>query len=163
MYVTVSLKIELDATASLHEMERQIQEAGRAAMQAALKVAIRQQEDHQPTCPACGSGEPRSQGTKRRVLLTSFGRVEVPLKRLRCQHCGQRFRPADACLGDVRGHNITPELRELAGLVGSSWPYETAAGMLKRFSGVHLSDERLRQLTNEQGRVLAQPTTCAMS
>ena len=31
MYVTVSLKIELDTTANLSQMERQIQEAGRAA------------------------------------------------------------------------------------------------------------------------------------
>ncbi len=156
MYVTVSLKIELDATASLTEMERQIQEAGKAAMQAALKAAIRQREAHQQACPACGSEQQRTQGTKRHVLLTSFGRVEVPLQRRRCQHCGQRFRPADACLADVWGHNITPALRELAGLVGSSWPYETAAGVLQRLSGVQISDERLRQLTNEQGRTLAE-------
>lgn len=39
--------------------------------------------------------------------------------------------------------------------MGSSWPYETAAGVLKRLSGVQLSDERLRQLTNEQGSALA--------
>jgi hypothetical protein len=156
MYVTVSLKIELDTTASLTEMERQIQAAGREAMQAALKAAIRQREDHPQTCPACGDEQQHSQGTKRRVLLTSFGRVEVPLKRLRCQHCGQRFRPADTCLAEVRGHNITPDLRELASLVGSSWPYETAAGVLQRLSGVQLSDERLRQLTNEQGSALAQ-------
>jgi len=156
MSITILLKIELDATASLTELERRIQEVGREAMQAALKAAIRQREDQQQPCPACGSAQQLSQGTKRRVLLTSFGRVEVPLKRLRCQHCGQRFRPADAWLADVRGHNITPELRELAGLVGSSWPYQTAARVLQRLSGVQLSDERLRQLTNEQGSAQAQ-------
>ena len=155
MYVTVSLKIELETNASLSEMERQIQAAGRAAMQDALKRAIRQSEAHLQTCPACGSEQQHAHGTKRRVLLTSFGRVEVSLQRRRCQQCWQWFRPADACLAEVRGHNITPELRELAGLVGSSWPYETAAGVLKRLSGVQLSDERLRQLTNEQGSLLA--------
>ncbi len=156
MYVTVSLKIELDATASLPDLERQIQAAGREAMQDALKQAIRQSEAQQQVCPACGSTRQRSHGTKRRILLTSFGRVEVRLQRRRCQQCGQWFRPADACLADVRGHNITPDLRELAGLVGSSWPYETAAGVLKQLSGVQISDERLRQLTNEQGRALSQ-------
>lgn len=155
MYVTVSLKIELDANASLTDMERQIQAAGREAMKDALKQAIRQSEDHQKTCPACGSEQQHTQGTKRRILLTSFGRVEVPLQRRRCQQCRQRFRPADACLAEVRGHNITPDLRELAGLAGSSWPYETAAGVLKRLSGVQRSSERLRQLTNEQGSILA--------
>ncbi len=127
MYVTVSLKVELDATASLSDLECQIQEAGRAAMQAALKEAIRQREEDQQTCPKCGSEEQQSHGTKRRVLLTSFGRVEVPLQRRQCQHCGQRFRPADGCLEEVRGHTITPALQELATLVGSSWPYQTAA------------------------------------
>jgi hypothetical protein len=155
MYVTVSLKIELEANASLTEMEGQIHAAGREAMQAALRQAIHQSEAHQQTCPACGSEQQQTHGTKRRVLLRSFGRVEVSLQRRRCQQCHRWFRPADACLADVRGHNITPELRELASLVGSSWPYETAAGVLKRLSGVQLSDERLRQLTNEQGSLLA--------
>jgi hypothetical protein len=156
MYVTVSLKMEVDATASLSEMEQQIQAAGRVAMQAALKQAIQQREEYQQRCPACGSEQVRTQGTKRRVLVTSFGWVEVPLKRQWRQSCGQRFRPADGCLAEVRGHTITPQLRELASLVGSSWPYQTAADILKRLSGVRLSDERLRQLTNEQGTRLAE-------
>ncbi len=155
MYVRVSLKIELDASASLSEMEQQIQQAGRVAMQEALAQAIRQSEEQQRSCPACGSQQVRTRGTTRRVLLTSFGRVEVALRRLCCQGCGYRFRPAERCLAEVNGHNITPDLRALAALVGSSWPYETAADVLQRLSGVQLSDERLRQLTNKQGSELA--------
>jgi hypothetical protein len=156
MYVTVALKMEIDASARLSDMERQIQQAGREAMKEALKQTIRHNEEHQHPCPHCGSEQVRTQGTKRRVLLTSFGRVEVPLRRVCCQLCGQVFRPAERCLAEVAGHNVTPDLRELAVLVGSSWPYETAAGVLKQLSGVQLSDERLRQLTNEQGSVVAQ-------
>lgn len=156
MYVTVSLKMDVDATASLSDLERQIQEAGRAAMQATLKQAIHQREEQQQTCPACGNGQTHTRGTQRRVLLTSFGRVEVPLQRRRCPSCGQRFRPAEACLEEVRGHLMTPALRDLATLVGSSWPYQTAAGILKRLCGVQLSDERLRQVTNEQGTRMAE-------
>ena len=124
-------------------------------MQTALKEALHQREEQEQSCPACGSDQCCSQGTKRRVLLTSFGRVEVPLKRLRCWQCRHRFRPAASCLAEVQGYNVTPALRELAAVVGSSWPYETAAGVLKQLSGVQLSDERLRQLTNEQGSCLA--------
>ncbi len=155
MYVTVSLKIDLDASASLNHMERQIKEAGRAAMKEALEQAIRQHEEQQKSCPKCGSEQMKTRGTKQRVLLTSFGRVQLALKRLRCQHCHHLFRPADPCLAEVKGHNVTADLQALAGLVGSSWPYETAAGVLKELSGVQLSDERLRQLTNEQGSALA--------
>ena len=93
MYVSVSLKIEFDATATLGQLEQQIQEAGRETMKEALKQAMRAVEE-QPICPECGSRDVRTQGTKRRVLLTSFGRIEVPLKRLRCRQCLHRFRPA---------------------------------------------------------------------
>jgi hypothetical protein len=155
MYVLVSLKIDVDATATLSQMGSQIEEAGRAAMKEALKQVIRAAEEQQKSCPACGSEGCHSQGTKRRILLTRFGRVEAPLKRLRCQVCCHLFRPAERCLAEVKGHNVTPDLRELAALVGSSWPYETAAGVLKRLSGVQLSDERLRQITNEQGKAVA--------
>jgi len=79
----------------------------------------------------------------------------VPLQRRRCQQCRQWVRPAATWLAAARGHTITPALRELASLVGSSWPYETAAGVLQRLNGVQRSDERLRQLTNEQGSALA--------
>lgn len=155
MSITVSLKIDLDASAGLCEMERQIQEAGREAMQEALKQAIRQSEQQQQICPECGSKQGHGEGTKRRVLLTCFERVEVALRRVRCEQCGQRYRPADWCLAAIKGSNVTPELGELAALVGCSWPYESAANVLKRLSGVQISDERVRQLTNEQGRVAA--------
>lgn len=55
----------------------------------------------------------------------------------------------------MQGHDITADLRALAVLVGSSWLYETVAGVLKRLSGVHISDKRLRQISYEQGSALA--------
>ncbi|HEU5379375.1 MAG TPA: hypothetical protein VFV38_28465 [Ktedonobacteraceae bacterium] len=124
-------------------------------MKDALKQAIRQSEEQVQSCPACGSEQLDSQGSKRRVLLTSFGRVEVALRRKRCKQCRHVFRFAQRCLVEVKGANVTADLRELAALVGCSWPYETAAGVLARLSGVQLSDERLRQLTNEQGQQVA--------
>ncbi len=51
---------------------------------------------------------------------------------------------------------MTERLQELAALLGSSWPYEPAAEGLKQLSGVQLSDERLRQLTSQRGKALAQ-------
>jgi hypothetical protein len=55
MYVTVALKIEIDARASLGKMESQIQQAGREVMKEGLKQAFRHIEEQEKTCPHCGS------------------------------------------------------------------------------------------------------------
>jgi hypothetical protein len=65
MYVTVSLKIELDASASLGQMEHRIQEGGREGMKDALKQAIRQSEEQQKKRPACGGEQGHKEGTVR--------------------------------------------------------------------------------------------------
>src|SRR5258707_14059050 len=74
MHVQVSLKIELDATASLTQMEEQIQEAGQQAMREALKQTIRQWEDQRPACPHCGEKQRRLEGTERRSIATTLER-----------------------------------------------------------------------------------------
>ena len=63
MCVTVSLKIDLDATATLSQMESQIEEAGRAAMKAALKQAIQAAEAQQTAARGveASSSTPREQ------------------------------------------------------------------------------------------------------
>jgi len=68
--------------------------------------------------------------------------------------CGQKG-PADRGLAEIKGSNMTAGLCELAALVGCSWSYETAAGVLKRLRGVQFSAEHVRHLTNEQGKALA--------
>ncbi len=72
MYVTVSLKLEINASASVGEMERQIQQAGREVMKEGLKQAIRQSEEQEKCCPHCGSERVHPQGTKHRVPACEF-------------------------------------------------------------------------------------------
>ena len=81
MHVQVSLKLELAATASLTQMEQQIQEAGQQAMREALKQAIRHWEDRNTMCPQCGHQQRRLEGTVRRAIATVFGRVQVQRRR----------------------------------------------------------------------------------
>jgi hypothetical protein len=50
---------------------------------------------------------------------------------------------------------VKGDLQDLAALVCSSCPYETTAEVLTRLTGLYLLNERLRQLTNEQGSALA--------
>ncbi len=104
MYVTVSLKIELDATASLSQMERQIAEAGRAASDPKpsnkLFVRVKSSRKGAQSVEAHRSSHRERNGESR---LSCYERMEMPLKRLRCQQCGQMFRPKDALFGRSAG------------------------------------------------------------
>jgi hypothetical protein len=152
MQVQVSLKMELAASASLSQMEQQIQEAGQRAMREALKQAIRQWEKQHHTCPHCGEKQHRLEGTTRRVIATTFGRVEVPRRRFRCQGCGHRWCPANALFVQLQGGTISAPLQAAAMLAGCSWPYRAASSLLKRLSGAQISAEEIRLLTNRGGQ-----------
>jgi hypothetical protein len=152
MHVQVSLTIEISATASLAEMEQQIQEGGKPAMREALKQAIRHWEDQTPSCPHCGEKQRRLEGTVRRSIATTFGRVQVPRRRFRCQGCWRRWCPATSLFKELKGGTISQPLQEAAMLAACSWPYRVAASLLKRLSGAEISAEEIRLLTNRQGK-----------
>ncbi len=151
MQVTVSLMVDIPASADSNQIETLIQEAGQQGMRAATQQAVRVAEKQRTTCPHGGSEVVRSEGTERRIVLTKFGRVELALRRLRCQACRRRFRPAEACLQGLQGGNVTAALCEACSEAGASWPYVTAAQVLKRLCGAQISPEHLRRLTNRAG------------
>lgn len=152
MQVQVSLKMELAATASLTQMEQQIQEAGKPAMREALKQAIRHWEDQNTTCPHCGQQQRRVEGTVRRMIATVFGRVQVQRRRFRCQLCQRRWCPANGLFAELKGGTISVPLQEAAMLAGCSWPYRVASSTLKRLSGAQISAEEIRRLANHHGK-----------
>lgn len=155
MQVQVSLKIEIEASADLSEMEQQIQEAGQQAMREAMKQTIKQWEDQWPCCPHCGQQQRRLEGTVRRTIATLFGRVQVPRRRFRCLSCGRRWCPANTLLAQLKGGTMTQPLQEAAALVGCSWPYRVATQVLRRLSGAQISAEELRLQTNRKGKLHA--------
>jgi hypothetical protein len=152
MHVQVSLTLEIGASASLTEIEQRIQEAGQQAMREALKQAVRRWEDQRPACPHCGEKQRRLEGTVRRSIATTFGRVPVPRRRFRCQGCGRRWCPATHLFSELKGGTISQPLQEAAMLAGCSWPYRAASSLLKRLSGAHISAEEIRLLTNRGGK-----------
>ncbi|MFL5667559.1 MAG: ISKra4 family transposase [Ktedonobacteraceae bacterium] len=152
MHVQVSLTIELEATASLTQMEEQIQEAGQQAMREALKQTIRQWEDQNSSCPHCGEKQRRLEGTVRRTIAATFGRVEVARRRFRCQACWRRWCPATGLFAELKGGTISQPLQEAARLAGCSWPYRVASQLLKKLSGAQISAEETRLLTNHHGK-----------
>jgi len=152
MQVQVSLTMEISATASISEMEQHIQAAGQQAMREALKQAIRHWEDQHRSCPCCGHKQRRLEGTVRRSIATTFGRVEVPRRRFRCQGCWHRWCPANGLFAQLKGGTISAPLQEAAMLAGASWPYRVASQLLKKLSGAQISAEEIRLLTNQQGK-----------
>lgn len=156
MRVEVSLRIELPASGDINGVEPVVVEAGRRAMVDTIGAACREYERAVVACPSCASEALQSDGTDERVLLCSFGRVELSLRRLRCEGCGRRFRPAEPFLGSLGGANVTAKLEQACVLAGESWPYVTAARVLHELCGAQVSPEWVRRLTQRAGTAEAQ-------
>ncbi len=156
MQVQVSLKMERAATATLTQMEQQIQEAGQQAMREALKQTIRQWEEQNTSCPHCGQQQHRLEGTTRRMISTVFGRVQVPRRRFRCQSCQRRWCPANTLFAALKGGTISQPLQDAAIQAGCSWPYRVACQQLRKLSGAQISPEEMRLLANAYGKQRAE-------
>jgi hypothetical protein len=96
MQITVSLIVDIPASADIDEIESLVQAAGRQAMCEAVQKAVRASEEEKKTCPHCGREQRRTEGTKRRVIQTRFGRIDLSVRQMRCQGCGRRYRPVEA-------------------------------------------------------------------
>lgn len=151
MHITVSVTIDLPATAVIDSTELEILAAGRHAMRQALHAAAQVTQSHIRACPTCASSSLHADGTDQRVVRTSFGRVVLPVLRKRCASCGLRFRASSAFLAPLGTDSVTPELARIAADAGSSWPYATAAHWLRDTVGADISPESVRHYTNRSG------------
>jgi len=147
----VSISVELPASGTVDDVEPVLVAAGQQAMRAAVQAVCRDAERQAHACPHCASARLQSAGSDERQIQASFGRVRLHLRRLRCEDCGRRFRPADPFLVSLAGGNVTSRLRVACVLAGSSWPYQTAATVLRDLCGAEISAEWVRQLTNAAG------------
>src|SRR5579859_4839076 len=153
MLVQVSLKIELEASASVTQMEQQIQQAGQEAMREAMKQGVRLWEEQHTACPHCGAREARLEGTSRRIIATLFGRVQVQRRRFRCQKCQQRCTPANRLLAELAGARMSGPLQEAAVLAGCRLPLSGSRSPVEEAEwGERLSAEEIRLLTNQGGK-----------
>ena len=51
MQITVSLIVDIPASADINEIEQRVQEAGRQAMRKAMQRAVRAAEEEKKMCP----------------------------------------------------------------------------------------------------------------
>lgn len=156
MQLTVSVTIDLPATASIADAETSILAAGRHAMRLALHATAQSVQAHVRSCPACSAPALHADGTAQRIVLTSFGRVDLPILRKRCPHCGLRFRASSTFLAPLGPDNITPHLAHVAADAGASWPYATAARWLRDTLDAQISPESVRRCTITHGSLVAQ-------
>jgi hypothetical protein len=145
------MTVEVPASGTIDDIEPLVAAAGARAMRAAVQAVCREYEQRVGACPRCQGIALQSEGTDERRLRTSFGRVRLALRRLRCEDCGRRFRPADAFVATLGEGTITARLRDACVLAGSSWPYRTAALVLRGLCAAEISAESVRQLTNAAG------------
>lgn len=154
MEVTVSLTVRVEPWMEVDGWEGAILQASRQAMADALQALVTAHEVLD-ACPACGAEIVGWHDTRRRVVLTSFGRVVLRVRRARCRTCGFRYRPAQTALASLGHANTTAALRTAAVWAGSSWPFATAARLLAELLGAVISPEQVRQVTIAAGRHLA--------
>ena len=93
--ITVPLTVTVEEWMDIDGFEHAVVVAARQAMAEAL-IALVTASETLGACPGCGSEQTRWDETRTRVVLASFGRVELRVRRVRCRQCGHRHQPARA-------------------------------------------------------------------
>src|SRR5918992_574767 len=97
-----------------------------------------------PTCDRLLSARPAVS----RTVRTLVGALEIERPYFYCRYCRVGTYPLDGVLGLSPGQ-IQLDVQQAAADLATELPYETAAAMLGRLSGVTVSSERLYTLTNQ--------------
>ena len=163
--IQLSLQVADDIT-SIDQLEQYVDLLGQQIKRQLFTNMLTQlgqsesQSDTTPsTCPRCKKSETMAWGNRPRVLKTVFGQVHFRLLCQKCQQCQHTFSLSMPGL-ELNGSNTTSELRKIAILCGSSWPFRQAANVLWQLTGVELSFSYIRWLcANEAEIVAAQANT----
>lgn len=161
MELTITVTVDIVPGSAVATVEQQVVEAGRTAMRQALAQMGRVLEPPQVRCPRCAATTVEGCGTVARTLLTSVGKVRVPLRRLRCGACRARFRPAAPAFAALGGRQVTPALAQVCAEAGMTWPFAQAATVVQRLCGARVSAETVRQVLCTAGQAEAQAQQAA--
>lgn len=157
MQITVTCTVSIaDELIDINVLEAEIREAGQRVMAEMMGQAWQQYQTLAPDCGRCQSEHTVGDGTRLYRLRTVFGIVELQRQRRRCRDCRAVYQPSDEVLRAAGPGRATAGLVEAAVLAGSSWPFVTAADVLKRLSGASVSPEWIRWVSEAQGAVLGQ-------
>jgi uncharacterized protein UPF0236 len=112
-----------------------------------------EQHRHSLPCPTCDRLL-NARPPVCRTVRTLVGDIEIERPYFYCRYCREGTYPLDAVLG-LRSGQIQLDVQQAAADLATELPYETAATMLGRLSGITVSSERLHTLTNQVAQGLS--------
>lgn len=143
---------------SISEMERRVQRTLQDVGAIWLREWMEEMDGAypQPHMP-CSCGEEAEYVRRREgVIITLLGRVNFRRAYYLCPHCHHGQYGLDQRLGYQTGC-LTPEVTSTAGRIGAEIPFERARDLLEELTGVSLSENSVRDATQEVGaEVVAQ-------
>lgn len=149
--------------ATLEAIEREVDRRLRALRADVLVSVVGTQEQATGTCPDCGLPLVR-RGSRVRSLRTD-GDQPIALDRsyASCPVCGHGLSPLDERLGLLPGSHVTPGL--VAGMVrlGALIPFGQVPGIIQHFTGVTVSAETVRRLTDMAGAAQVERDSAAVA
>ena len=155
--LTVEVPDDLDSIDHLELYVNQLgQKVKREILSSLLSQIVdrhKQSELDSSACPHCKKKRSLSVGSRPRKLKTIFGQVDFTLPRRKCPHCRHTFSIIPQSLKWLRlspNGNITAELRKVAILCGTSWPFRQAAEVLRNLASVDLSPGHIQWLCSKQ-------------
>lgn len=148
--------------ASFTEIEQVLDDRWRA-VRAGLLVALAGEDAATPRCPDCG-GQLVRRGTHTRTLWTQGDRpVALTRSYATCPACGTGLSPLDERLGLRARDAVTPWLVASVVWLGTLLPFAQVPPLLAHFTGVTLSAETVRRLTEAAGAAQVVRETVAVT
>jgi len=152
----VRSSLEEGDPSSISEMERRVQSALQDIGATWLGEWMEQMDGAYPQSQvSCCCGEEAEYVRRREgVIITLLGRVNFRRGYYLCPHCHHGQYLLDQRLG-YRTGCLTPELTSRAGRIGAEIPFERARDLLEELTGVSLSENSVRDATQEVGAEVA--------
>jgi hypothetical protein len=157
MRITITRTIDVpDDLGSVNALETLVREAGFTLMRELVGTLWQRLQEQSLRCPHCGSQDVERRGHKAFELLTAFGSVELPRRRVKCRACKSYGQPMDKWLGELGDHRTTWLVQELTCLAAASWPYGDAEVIVERMLLGAVSHEQIRRVANAEGERVAE-------
>lgn len=114
-----------------------------------------------PCCPDCGTALVAAGRHRRTITLTGDQPLELERDYARCPQCGRGLFPLDEQLA-LGPPQLAPRLVAQVVLLGTLLPFTQASAVLAHFTGVRLSAETVRRLTETAGALAEALDTAAV-